>query len=134
MLFSVNKNPSTGELRKFGLVMLIGLGLIGGLIYWRASAPAAYVIWAIAVVVFAIEMAVPQPLGQAVYVGWMTIAAGMGRVMVPFFLTVMYFTFLAPFALIRVKDPLRKKLHSGGTYWEKHVNHEPTLERMRRPF
>jgi hypothetical protein len=42
--------------------------------------------------------------------------------------------FLPLFSLIvRFGDPLRKKL-GGATYWEPYRPHEPTLERMRRPF
>jgi hypothetical protein len=41
---------------------------------------------------------------------------------------------LPVFSLIRFSDPLRFKLKSGGSYWEDHPPHEPTLERTMRPF
>ncbi len=149
MEFKVNKNPSAKDLTQFGWVMLIGLGVIGSL-FWliplvRGKDPLwtiAYVLWAIGSVIFVVEILLPlvagdiirAVLGKHIYVGWMTVATYMGMVMVPLFLTLLYFIFLLPFTLIRVKDPLRMKLTSSGTYWEEHKNHEATLERMRRPF
>lgn len=135
MEFKVNKNPTLKDLRQFGVVMLIGFAVIAGLVYWlKPGNNVPYYLGGLGLVMFLIEMIVPTSLGRIVYIGWMTGATYMGMVMVPFFLTLLYFILLPPFALIRLKDPLRMKLTPDGTYWEKHENHEASLERMRRPF
>lgn len=143
---SVNRNPSREDLRSFGLVMLCGLGVIGGLIWcyggaagWRwgwqgdAGQRLAITLWGLGAAVTAITLT-SVSLGRPIYVVWMTAAMWMGMVMVPVFLTVLFVVLLPVFSLIRFADPLRMKLKKGGTYWEDHAPHEATLERMRRPF
>lgn len=140
MIATVNRNPSAKDLRQFGVVMLIGLGVIGGLVWWRLGGSGvgrglALALWIIGGLCFLVEFAAPASVGRPLYVGWMSVAAAIGKVMVPLFLSVLYFTFLAPFALIRLGDPLRKRLRPAGeSYWEPHTNHEPTVHRMHRPF
>jgi hypothetical protein len=75
-----------------------------------------------------------RSMTKTVYVGWMTATAPVGIVMSTILLTVLFVLILPVFSLIvRMSDPLRKKL-GGATYWEDYKAHEPTLERMRRPF
>jgi hypothetical protein len=64
----------------------------------------------------------------------MTLASYLGMVMTTLLLSVLFFVLLPIFSLIRLKDPLRLKLRSAGTYWERPDPHEPTINRMRRPF
>ena len=47
--------------------------------------------------------------------------------------TVLYFTVLPFWSVMRFSDPLRKKL-GADTYWEPHVNSPATLDRFSRPF
>lgn len=134
MLFGVNRNPSPSELRKFGLAMLLGFGVIGGLLWWRTgTVGVAIALWCIAGLLCAISWLTPQ-LGRKVYVGWMVGGAAIGKIMLPVFLTLAFFILLPPFSLIRLADPLRLKLKKDGTYWERHKPHEATIERMMRPF
>lgn len=73
-------------------------------------------------------------LGRKLYIAWMTMTLPVGLLMSTLLLTILYFLLLPVFSLIvRRKDPLRKKL-GGPTYWEDYKPHEPTIERMRRPF
>ncbi len=146
MLKPVNRNPSPADVRKFGVTILIGLAVIGGVIWWltsrhadsfawRAAAgqKAAAAMWILGAVVCITSFA-SQAAGKVVYVVWMTMAYYIGRVTVPFGLTVIFVIVLAPFSLIRLKDPLRFKLHRDKSYWEPHKPVEATLERMQRPF
>ncbi len=139
MMQLVNRNPSRGDVRKFGVTILCGLGAIGALLWWRSGGEAAglqvaaVVLWSIGAVVVAVSFA-SHGAGRQIYVVWMTAAMWMGKVMVPVFLSVVYFVMLIPFTLIRISDPLRMKLKREGTYWEKHPPFEPTLERMSRLF
>ena len=134
MLFTINRNPSRSELTQFAFIILIGFGIIATLVAWRwGLATVARAIGAIDVVLFVTILVAPR-IGRKIYVGWMLGAAGMGTLLFPVFLTVAFFVFLPVFSLIRLADPLRLKLKREGTYWEPHKRHEPTIERMRRPF
>jgi hypothetical protein len=148
-MFTVNRNPSPKVLHKFGLAMLLGFGVIGAIAWlspwfgqreaallgWtnHGAKTAALVLWALGVLLLAISFA-PAGLARPVYVGWMTVTVWMGVVLSTILLTLLFVAFLPLFSLIvRFGDPLRKKL-GGATYWEPYRPHEPTLERMRRPF
>ena len=74
-------------------------------------------------------------LARPIYVGWMTIFVPVGIAMSTVLLTVLFFVLLPLFSVIvRLGDPLRKKLKAEGSYWEDSRKHEPTLERTMRPF
>ena len=147
-MFRVNRNPSESDLRKFGRAMLIGFGAIAIVLWigaaWRSDASAS--VWTgaggqiVAIVsaslgagLFALSRA-SRSITRTVYVGWMTATTPVGIVMSTILLTALFVLILPVFSLIvRMADPLRRKL-GGSTYWEDHKPHEPTLERMRRPF
>jgi hypothetical protein len=148
----VNKNPSEQELRSFGWVMVGGFALIGALLWYTSVKPlgawlpvawgwtgaprqiAAAVLWTIGPIVWAVAMASASAT-RPIYLVWMTVAGYMGVVSSFIVLSLLFFVALPPFSLIRLLDPLRKKLNgSGQSYWEKPVVHEATLERMAKPF
>lgn len=149
-MFTVNKNPTTKDLHKFAVAMLFGFGVIGTVVWcsvwWRtgdramldwSAAPsqiAALVAWSLGVGL-CVAGCGPRRVARVVYVAWMTVGIKMGVVTTTILLTVLFVVFLPVFSVIvRFGDPLRKKLVAGGTYWEKHKPHEPTLERTQRPF
>lgn len=149
-MFTVNKNPGAGDLRKFGWAMLIGFGVIGVLVWlapwlktgeagalaWAAKANqiTAAAFWALGLVLAILSFSSPA-LARPVYVVWMSIAVPIGIVVSTIMLTLLFVLVLPPFSLVaRLTDPLRKKRHAGGTYWEDYRRHEPTLERTARPF
>jgi hypothetical protein len=144
-VFSVNRKPARSELCKFGLTVLIGLGIIGGLLWWRLGPAdvgqlgltggriAAIVLWIVGVLVGLVSLAAPR-LGRYVYVGWMTGAAAIGLVVTPILFTILFIVVLPVFSLIRLGDPLRLRKSKRKTYWEDPKPHQPTLERMMRPF
>jgi hypothetical protein len=148
-MFSVNKNPSVGDLRKFGRAMVIGfagLALVmwfapwlktrnASVLVWSATDPqiAALVLLALGLGLCILGYAAPGT-AKLVYVGWMSVAVPVGLAMSMVLLTVLFVFLLPVFSLVvRLGDPLRKKLR-GDSYWEDYKPHEPTLERMRRPF
>jgi len=148
-MFTVNKNPTPKDLRKFGWAMLFGFGLLGavlwvlharkaelGLIAWdgRVAQIASIVMWAAGLFCWVISLAAPA-VAKPVYVGWMSVTVPVGLVMSTVMLTILFIVILPIFSLIvRMGDPLRKRLTPGGTYWEDYKPHEPSVERMRRPF
>lgn len=142
-MFTLSTSPAPGELRKFGVTVLIGLGVIGLLIWWLKPPvdPAAglsvwrsvaIVLWGIGVCVAALSFLVPRA-GRYVYVGWMGAALALGAAMTRVLLTVLFVVLLPIFALIRFRDPLRKRMEAE-TYWEEYDRHEATLDRVLRPF
>ncbi len=149
-MFTVNKNPSNKELRKFGNAMLIGFFFIGAVVYFSLFIKTWDVVdlewkgrWiqilgvsleGLGFFLFGLSYTLPG-VAKPVYVVWMTVATFIGTIMTTIMLTVLFIVLLPVFSLIvRLGDPLRKKLTSGGTYWEDYKTHETSIERMKRPF
>ncbi len=148
-MFTVNKNPSEAELRKFGWAMLTGFGVIGAILWflaWRKYGESglldwtgtglqmvALCSWVLGIGLFALSLT-SAASAKPVYISWMTVTVPIGIVMSTVLLTVLFVLLLPLFSLIvRMGDPLRKKL-GGRTYWEEYRPHEHTLDRMRRLF
>jgi hypothetical protein len=144
-VFKVNKNPSARDVRIFAIGLLIGFPAFAMVLLCLArtrtgmaqSSPftfgMAMGLCAVGVVGGMLAFLSPA-LGRKLYIAWMTLTLPIGIVMSTVLLSLIYFALLAPFSVIvRRKDPLRKKL-GGPTYWEDYKPHEPTIERMRRPF
>lgn len=146
-MFTVNKNPTTDDLYKFAWSMLGGFGAMG-LLLWLASSVLGwieidpdrarritFVLIAIGAVMFTVGRFAPHAAARALYVGWMSAVVPIGIVMSTIMLTVLFLVILPIFSVIvRLGDPLRKKLNTGASYWEDSKPHEHTIERMRRPF
>jgi len=149
-LFEVNKDPSSHDLRKFGWAMLAGFGALGVLLWlapWLKVRDSSALGWTgasaqvVAVIFWGLGLALlglsrgPHGVARVVYVTWMSITVPIGIVMTTILLTVLFFVLLPVFSLVvRLSDPLRKKLTRAESYWEDYRRYEPTLERMRRPF
>ncbi len=147
-MFTVNKNPSVSDLRKFGWAMLFGLGVIGAILWvvaWRrygggsfgwsgaAGQHIAVGLFVLGVGLCVIGTAAPS-LARPVYIAWMSVTVPIGLVLSSVLLTVVFVFVLPLFSLVvRLGDPLRKK-PGGKTYWEDYKLYEHTLERMRRLF
>ncbi len=153
-VFTVNKNPDKSDLRKFGWAMLVGFGVIGVVLWaapwlkawWTGESPpppvwsgsgaqvAAACLWAVGMSMWAVSMLTRSP-ARAVYVAWMSAAMIIGTVVSTVLLTVLFVGLLPVFSLVvRIGDPLRKRLSAKETYWEDYRPYEATMERMRRPF
>lgn len=147
-MFTVNKNPSVSDLRKFGWAMLFGFGVIGAILWfvaWRrygggslgwtgaAGQQVAVGLFVFGVGLWVIGTTAPN-FARPVYVTWMRASMPIGLAMSTVVLSV-FFVFVLPlFSLVvRWGNPLRKKL-GGRTYWEDYKPYEDTLERMRRLF
>lgn len=149
-MFTVNKNPSTKELEKFGAAMLIGFWIVGMILNfapflrswdildlgWKDTVQEYVAVGFCALGAGLCLISFTWPAGaKPVYVVWMTIGIAIGTVMTTILLTLMFLLFLPIFSLVvRLGDPLRKKWITGGTYWEDYKKHEPTMERLQRAF
>lgn len=148
-MLSANRNPSVRELHRFGLAMLGGFTSLA-VLFWYAGLPRSgwmptTWIWigsgrqAAAVVFLAVGVGMLAcsrlpATGKALYVVWMSAAMKIGGVVTLILLTVLYVLLLPVFSLIRLGDPLRMRRKKDGSYWEEHPAHEPTIDRMARPF
>ncbi len=148
-MFTVNKNATEREIRKFAWAMLIGFGVIAIILWagtarrrdvaiwqWTASAGqcVALGLALLGLLIWATALLSPK-IGRSTYVAWMTVTVPLGVAMSFVLLTVLFFVLLPPFSfIVRLSDPLRRKLTKDRTYWEDYRPHEPTLERMARPF
>jgi hypothetical protein len=150
-MFTVNKNPSTKELHKFGVAMLIGFWIIGALLFfapflktWDVLALevtgtrtqlTAFGLQALGVGLCVLSFTWPAG-AKPVYIVWMTAGIKIGTVMTTILLTALFVLLLPVFSIIvRFSDPLRKKLNrNSSTYWEDYKRHDATLERVGRPF
>jgi hypothetical protein len=148
-MFTVNRNPSVGDLRKFGWAMLIGFGVIGTVLWaaaWRkyggpgplgwsgaGAQIVALCLWALGAGLCALSLYSPAS-AKPIYVTWMRATAPIGTAMSTILLTLVFVLVLPLFAfIVRLGDPLRKKL-GGSTYWEDYKTYPHTLDRMRRLF
>lgn len=149
MITGVNRNPTGDDLRRFAYAMLFGFAVLGvaawaistwrggtSLLTWTGSGGhwAAVCLWMLGIVLAA-STRLPYPAARAVYVVWMTGSSAVGFVVSNVVLTLLFLFVLPVFSLIvRRKDPLRKRLTPGKSYWEPCPPYEPTMERMRRMF
>jgi hypothetical protein len=144
-MLTVNKNPTSRDLHWFAAAMLVGFPAVSALLYLASRARPDDGLDSKGLVVLAASLSlvgvvaglltlISLRTGRKLYVLWMTVTVPVGVVMSTLLLSVLYFLFLPVFSLIvRRHDPLRKRM-GGASYWEDHKTHEPTLDRMRRPF
>lgn len=122
-MIEINKNPSAGELKWFGLIFAFFFALIGTVIGWRFDN------WNITLVLAIIGgsvglvfYAVP-PLKKPIFVGWLYLTFPIGWVVSHVILGVTYYLILTPIGLIMRlcgRDPMQRKLDPDATtYWEK---------------
>lgn len=65
--------------------------------------------------------------------GFRVVAEAIQAFMLGVMCTILYFTVLPFWSVMRLWDPLRTRL-GADTYWEPYKNPEPTVDRFRRPF
>ena len=131
----MESQPGRKDLRSFGLLVGGVFCVIGTYLSWRSSpglSPMAIACLAAGAPLVVLGAAAPLTLGR-VYRIWMGAARVLGIISTHIILSVFFFLVLAPFALVRLKDPLR--LRTGlESYWEPRKPSESTLERFGRPF
>jgi hypothetical protein len=132
----MESHPGPKDLRSFGLLVGGVFCLIGAYMSWRSpsglSSPAAIACLAAGAPLVCLGAAAPLALG-GVYRIWMGAARVLGIISTHIILSAFFFLVLAPFALVRLKDPLRLRMGLE-SYWEPRKPSESTLERFGRPF
>jgi len=127
----VPRTPKPPSMRVFGLIMLIGFGVLGGLLLWSWSRNGGDwrlvlggILVTIGVVVCIWALASPRTVGP-VYDGWMRFGRALGTVVSTVLLSVLYYVVLTPVGwLMRLTgtDPLERKLDAAvASYWKPHA-------------
>ena len=126
------KPPS---MRVFGLVMLIGFGVLGGLLLWGWLAEqttwrlyAGALLMSLGVLIFLWSLVAPRSL-PPVYRAWMAFGMKLGTFVSTILLTAAYFVVVAPVGLIMRltgTDPLDRAVRrDAASYWHPHAAPRP---------
>jgi ABC-type uncharacterized transport system permease subunit len=126
-VIEINKNPSRSELKWFGLLLLVFLGVVGAVVNWRFHAPAAARgLWMAGVGLCLVYYALPV-LRRPMFIGWMFLAFPIGWTVSHVLLGLTYYLVFTPIGLlIRFlgRDPLHRKFEPDAkSYW---VEHDPS--------
>lgn len=70
---------------------------------------------------------------KSLWNAWKRFAKVLGRIQTMILLTVIYFVIIPIFSLLRLKDPLKKRL-IGESYWQPFKSRPLTLENFQRMF
>jgi hypothetical protein len=118
-LVNISWRPGPKELRKFGLVVIIGLSIIGAIFqFWVGNASAAYGVY-IAAAVLGLPALTGLPIALPGYWVWMGIAFVMGNIMGRLVLSVVFFGLFTPMGLVRrlLNDRLQLRAKGATSYW-----------------
>lgn len=118
-MVDINWRPKPKELRKFGITVMIGFGIIGLLFQFVASnLNGAYVAY-----VAGAALGLPALTGTVValpgYRLWMGVAFVMGNIMSRLLLGLFFYLLITPMGLVRrmAADTLRLKRPKVSSYW-----------------
>ena len=98
--FQVNRNPTPRDLRWFGLLLPLFVGVVGAVARWQFVAPdAARVIWSVGAALAALYWVVP-PFRRPILVGWMYAALPIGWTVSHVLMALVYFAVVTPIGLL----------------------------------
>lgn len=134
-LIKINWNPNCKDLRKFGVTVLVGFLLIGGLIFLKNS-KAAYWTWAIGIAIggtglTGLKIALPF------YWVWMGIAFVTGNIMSRVLMGMIFVVVVTPLALLMKlirRDRLNLRRSDKSSYWSEIKPHGTTHKSYERQF
>ncbi len=129
-MIDINLKPDQKTLRQFGLISLVGFGLLGGLVYWRnglfgldfgvSAKPIAYSLWGIAGLSGLLSLVAPRA-NLPLYVGLTVLTYPIGYVVSHVIMGIIFFGMFTPLALIfRLigRDALHRRFdQSSKSYW-----------------
>lgn len=119
-LVEINWKPDRRELRKFGVAMIVGFGLLAALASWWWGTPRLAVGFAIAGAVAGLLGLSGTRAAMVVYLPWMAVAFVMGNIVSRVLVTAFFYLLITPMGLLmRVvgKDALQRK-NVRSSYWD----------------
>jgi hypothetical protein len=114
----INPNPGPKEIYYFGLTILIGFGIIGGLLFRAGRVSSAALVWGISGLVAIFAFAFPSK-SKPVYKAWMMLGLAIGAVTSRIILAIIFFGIVTPVALffrLRGRDSLGLKKRDGSQW------------------
>lgn len=120
-LLDLRVNPSEGELRWFGLLVLAVFGLVGGIVLWRVeSLPAAAALWGTGSLFSAVYYAV-RGLRLPLFRLWMVAVYPIGWTISHLGLALVFYLGITPIGLVMRLfgfDPLQRRIvENAESYW-----------------
>ena len=135
-MFEIRKNPTSRELRLFGVALFLFFGVIGALLRWKWQyGSASSWIWIGALLFLLFYLAVPASR-RPVYLGWSYLTFPLGWLISHLVLALVFYLVLTPVGLLlRMfgRDPLERKIdRQSRTYWTSHRPKEDTESYFRQ--
>ena len=118
-MVKINWRPDASELRKFGVAMIAGFGIIGSVFLWRGHTGAAIGCYGFGATAGLLGLTGAK-IALPVYWAWMSVAFVLGNIMSRVLLALVYYGVFTPTGLIRRaigRDPLRLKRPDKDSYW-----------------
>ena len=118
-LVEINWKPDARELRKFGVAMIVGFGILAALAYFWWERPTLALVFAIVGGVAGLLGLSGTRAAMIVYLPWMAIAFVMGNIVSRVLVAAFFFLMITPMGLImRVvgKDALQRKNKRASTW------------------
>lgn len=129
--------PSRSDLRKFGAMMAVVLGLIAGYLWYLNALEAMQAVGAVAMGFLAVGLVVPVAL-LPIFVPWMWLAQGLSFVNTHLLLGLVFytmFTFIGLCMRLLGHDPLDRKLAPDQkSYWQRRESSLTSREHYRKQF
>jgi hypothetical protein len=140
-LIKLNWRPNKTEIRKFGVIFLVGCGILGLAKYlapfglWHCNEQFGVILMFAGLFIGGVAIAIPRAALPFYWV-WLSIAFVMGNIMSRVLIVAMYFLIITPVGFLsRIvgRDKLQLKRRSVGSYW--HPIHLPKdIETYERQF
>lgn len=127
---------SAAELRRFGLTVATGLGVLAMLALWRGRRVLPAVLLATAAVLALLAMVAPARLAAA-HRAWMRLAEALGWFNTRVLLGLLFYLIVTPIGLIMRlagRDPLDRRLGDRASYWVGRRRPARPPESMERQF
>ncbi len=120
-IIDLRLDPTPRELRWFGPLLALFVGVVGGIARWQFDAPAvSVVLWSGGGLLAAVYLSVP-PSRLLIYRGWIYATYPIGWVVSHLVLAAVYYLVVTPIGLtMRLvgRDPLRRRFErEAETYW-----------------
>jgi hypothetical protein len=120
-MIAINRNPSSRDLKWFGLLLLLFFGILGAIARWRFGAETGSLrLWSVGAALCAIYYAAP-PLRRGMFLAWMYAAYPLGWTISHLLLLIVYYLILTPIGLLlRVagRDPMERGFdRQAQSYW-----------------
>ena len=124
------------ELRKFSIILFLGFGILGLLVFWRKG-EAGLILCGVALALLLCGLTRPQFLVYP-YKGWMALSSILGFLMTHVILSLMYYIVFTPIGIVmRIfgRDILNKQFNRNEkTYWIKREQNVFGKERYEKMF